>query len=606
MNIYSSAYKILRQICVFIQTLPFISIITVTFIVSNKLENGVISSKYFWFYFSMEFIAVLFLRIISKKKKIKFGVNDTFILTYMLILFLFFTYSHYYIITTKHILLILLILLYFYIRLIFQINKNAIYWLKFFFIFAGLVESIWGLRQLYGFEQSQHLLFRLTGSFFNPGPFSCYIAIVFPMAFYYTLKYRNCYKANFHIRNISIYLLWGMSIITITFSILILPTTISRTAWIACIGGCGLVLLDIFAKNKTFKDFVTHYRKKYILAISIAALLIITGGFGMYILKKDSADGRTFIWKNTIELIKQNPFGVGIGNFSGSYGHIQSAYFESGKGTEDEKRVAGNPEYAFNEYLQICAEQGIIVFLLFMCIVGYSLYIGIKRKKVAATSSLLAMLIVAGASYPFSLLPFLIALVLLIALIHNGEKGISIPKPVSVVFVCCGLIIVSLCLYNRYPTYDAYKKWNKVKILYSFGNNKESVKEYRNIYPLLSDQIKFLFEYAQCLNRAELYEESNEILENAVKISCDPMLYNVMGKNFHALKQYAKAEMCFIKSSNIVPSRLYPYYLMALMYVDAGEAEKAKEMAQIVLTKEPKVQSTAVKEMRQEMKKLLE
>ena len=606
MNIYSSAYKILRQICVFIQTLPFISIITVTFIVSNKLENGVISSKYFWFYFSMEFIAVLFLRIISKKKKIKFGVNDTFILTYMLILFLFFTYSHYYIITTKHILLILLILLYFYIRLIFQINKNAIYWLKFFFIFAGLVESIWGLRQLYGFEQSQHLLFRLTGSFFNPGPFSCYIAIVFPMAFYYTLKYRNCYKANFHIRNISIYLLWGMSIITITFSILILPTTISRTAWIACIGGCGLVLLDIFAKNKTFKDFVTHYRKKYILAISIAALLIITGGFGMYILKKDSADGRTFIWKNTIELIKQNPFGVGIGNFSGSYGHIQSAYFESGKGTEDEKRVAGNPEYAFNESLQICAEQGIIVFLLFMCIVGYSLYIGIKRKKVAATSSLLAMLIVAGASYPFSLLPFLIALVLLIALIHNGEKGISIPKPVSVVFVCCGLIIVSLCLYNRYPTYDAYKKWNKVKILYSFGNNKESVKEYRNIYPLLSDQIKFLFEYAQCLNRAELYEESNEVLINAVKISCDPMLYNVMGKNFHALKQYAKAEMCFIKSSNIVPSRLYPYYLMALMYVDAGEAEKAKEMAQIVLTKEPKVQSTAVKEMRQEMKKLLE
>ena len=89
MNIYSSANKILRQICVFIQTLPFISLITVTFIVSNKLENGIISSKYFWFYFSMEFIAVLFLRIISKKKNIKFGVNDAFILTFMIISFLF-------------------------------------------------------------------------------------------------------------------------------------------------------------------------------------------------------------------------------------------------------------------------------------------------------------------------------------------------------------------------------------------------------------------------------------------------------------------------------------------------------------------------------------
>ena len=65
-------------------------------------------------------------------------------------------------------------------------------------------------------------------------------------------------------------------------------------------------------------------------------------------------------------------------------------------------------------------------------------------------------------------------------------------------------------------------------------------------------QIQFLFEYAQCLNKAELYEESNEVLEKAVKISCDPMLYNIMGEKFHALKQYNNAELCFIKSSNIV------------------------------------------------------
>ena len=84
------------------------------------------------------------------------------------------------------------------------------------------------------------------------------------------------------------------------------------------------------------------------------------------------------------------------------------------------------------------------------------------------------------------------------------------------------------------------------------------------------------------------------------------MLYNIIGKNYHAMKQYGEAERCFVKSSNIVPSRIYPYYLMALMYKDMGETEKAKEMAQIVLTKESKVQSTAVKEMRIEMKKLLE
>ncbi|MDR2916480.1 MAG: O-antigen ligase family protein [Tannerella sp.] len=403
-----------------------------------------------------------------------------------------------------------------------------------------------------------------------------------------------------------IYFLGGISTLTVIASVLILPAAMSRISWIAAIGGCGFVLLFFFAENRKVKSFIASNKKRCAFVAFIALFLIVAGGFGMYHLKKDSADGRTFIWKNTIELIKQNPMGIGIGNFSGSYGHIQAAYFDAGYGTDDEKRVAGNPEYAFNEFLQICAEQGIIVFLLFFGIIGYSLYLGIKRRKIAPTASLIALLIAASASYPFSVLPFLIVLVFLLAFINTGEKGLTIPKPVTIAFAFCGLMIVSLCLYNHYPTYNAYKKWNNIKMSYNFGNHKNAANEYRSIYPLLSDQIQFLFEYAQCLSKSELYEESNGVLKKAIKISCDPMLYNIMGKNFHALKQYDKAEQCFIKSSHIVPSRLYPYYLMALMYMDTGEAEKAKKNARIVLTKEPKVQSTAVREMRHKMKEILD
>ena len=603
---YSFLTESLRQFGAFIKLTPYCLIISTALIISKELGNGIVSGKYFGFYLSMLLITATSVNIaINRRKKIQLEIIDYFISLLIFISLLSAIHLKCNAISTKDVILILIVILYFYFKLIFHKNESAKYWLKVCFIITGLAESLWGLRQLYGFEQSQHSLFRITGSFSNPGPYACYVAVVFPMAFYYALKYRNCYIVRFHLRNLSIYLLWGISVLTVVSSILVLPAAMSRAAWFGCIGGCGLVLLHFLAKNKKIKTFVIHSKKKFILTVSIALILIITGGFRMYQFKKDSADGRAFIWKNTIELIKQNPLGVGIGNFSGSYGHVQAAYFESGKGTEDENRVAGNPEYAFNEYLQICAEQGILVFLLFLCIIGYSLYVGIKRKKIAATSSLFALLIAAGASYPFSVLPFLIVLVFLLALINNVEKGIVIPKSTSVMLAFCGLIIVSLCLYNRYPTYNAYKKWNKVKMLYSYGN-KDVVEEYRSIYPILSDQIQFLFEYAQCLNKAKLYEESNGGLGKAVKISCDPMLYNVMGKNFQALKQYSEAEKCFVKSSYIVPNRIYPYYLLALMYVDTGETEKAKEMAQIVLTKEPKVQSTAVKEMRSEMKKLLE
>jgi tetratricopeptide (TPR) repeat protein len=381
----------------------------------------------------------------------------------------------------------------------------------------------------------------------------------------------------------------------------------SRASWIAAIGGCGLVSMYFLAKKQDIKTFITINKRTYILLACTAFLLTMTvGGFGMYYLKKDSADGRTFIWKNSIELIKQNPMGVGIGNFSGSYGHIQAAYFEAGYASEDEKRIAGNPEYAFNEYLQICAEQGITGFLFFICIIIYSLYVGVKQKKIAATASLLALLIAAGASYPFNVLPCLIVFVFLLALINNEKNIIALPKAISIAFAFCTLIVVSLCLSNRYPTYDAYTKWHKMKQLYNHRNYEDTATGYRIIYPLLSDQLDFLFEYAQCLSKSEQYVESNAVLEKAVRIRCDPMLYNVMGRNCQVLKQYAEAEQCFRKATNIVPSRIYPWYLLANLYVEMDEMEKAQETARIVLTKEPKVQSTAVREMREKMKEIVQ
>ncbi len=586
--------------------MPFMAIFYSVLVISPQLNNSIVSGKYFWLYFSVGLTAIIHVNtLFLQNKKKQFGITDCLFLL-SLSTGVFIWLQSYDETTTKQIIFILTLIIYFYFRYAFQTNKHSSYWLSVCFILTGFIESIWGLKQLYGFEASQHNLFRITGSFFNPGPYACYVATILPMAFYFALKYQICNKVKFHARNIPLYFLWIISILTVSVSVLVLPAAMSRISWIATIGGCGFVLLFFFAENRKVKSFIASNKKKAALIASIALCLITAGGAGMYYLKKDSADGRTLIWKNTIKLIKQNPMGVSIGNFSGSYGNIQAAYFEAEKRTDDEKRVAGNPEYAFNEYLQICAEQGIIAFLLFIGIVGYSLYIGIKQKKVAPTASLIALLIAASASYPFSVLPFLIALVFLLALINDGEKGIAIPKPVSIIFAFCGLIIVLLCLYNRYPTYDAYKKWNKIKTSYNSGDHKYAANEYRNIYPHLSDQIQFLFEFAQCLSQSEQYEESNRILEKAVKISCDPMLYNIMGKNFHALKQYDKAEQCFIKSSNIVPSRLYPHYLMALMYMDAGETKKAKDAAQIVLTKKPKVQSTAIREMRTKMRKIFD
>jgi tetratricopeptide (TPR) repeat protein len=230
----------------------------------------------------------------------------------------------------------------------------------------------------------------------------------------------------------------------------------------------------------------------------------------------------------------------------------------------------------------------------------------------AVQASLLALLIAAAASYPFGVLPFLIVTAFLLARIHSGtgDRKPADDKPPR--FRVCTLIpsgiclfVVAGCLYDRYPTYRAYKQWGRSKVLYHAGACESGVEAYAPLYPLLADRMDFLFEYAQCLSKSGRYAESNAVLEKAVRISCDPMLYNVTGRNCQSLKRYAEAEACYRKAADIVPSRLYPWYLLANLYAETGETEKARATARIVLTKEPKIQSTAVREMREKMKEII-
>jgi hypothetical protein len=273
--------------------------------------------------------------------------------------------------------------------------------------------------------------------------------------------------------------------LTVATSVLVLPVAMSRAAWMAGFGGCSVVVLHFIVRNRKIKNFIFSNKKKIILVASLAFIVTVAGGFGMYHLKKDSADGRTFIWKNTFTLIKENPFGVGIGNFSGSYGDVQAAYFESGKGTEDEERIAGNPEYAFNEYLQICAEQGIIIFVLFVCIILCVLILPQrhrhKGKRVATAASLVTLLIAAGFSYPFSVLPFLILLVFLLATNkwhaddadwRDDRRFLKICvnlfhlRHLRAIIALSGVVITAFCLYHQYPVYKAYKTWNANRMYY--------------------------------------------------------------------------------------------------------------------------------------------
>jgi len=608
--------NILNKSQIHVLLIPFFLVLSTVFAVDKTLANGVVSAKYFWFYGAIGVTALFSLLVHGfRRTACKFYPVDLLLLlfTSFVLAVNCFIYGNTF--STKWILLVQLLLLFYYFRIALQ-DKPLRFYLAVFFVFTGLVEAIWGLSQLYGFTPSYHNLLKLTGSFFNSGPYSGYLVVVAPLALHAMLKDVVVFKRKFFIGFLPHYLRFTVSILAFVSILLVLPASMSRAAWIAAIIGCGFVLSFQCLQKKQIRENLIIQRKKVILFLSIGLVLVACGGVGIYLLKLNSADGRALIWKTTLQMIPKHPMGVGLGHFSGAYGKEQAAYFATGNASAQEELVAGNPEYAFNEYLQIIAEFGVVPALVLFAAFIALIYMGVKRKAIAETSGLISLLVFASMSYPFNLLPFLIVLVFLMALILTQrqavravgltEKSVVLHWKPVLILLTATVIIFSATLYQQYPTYNAYKEWNNLKMMGSADAYPEMKNDYEKLYPYLSDQTPFLFEYAQCLNKAGEYEKSNQVLEQAIQISCDPMLYNIMGKNYQSLKNYQLAEHNFLLASHIVPSRIYPYYLLANLYVEKGGRVNAIRMAKKVLVKEPKVQSTAIEEMREKMRELIE
>ena len=131
--------------------------------------------------------------------------------------------------------------------------------------------------------------------------------------------------------------------------------------------------------------------------------------------------------------------------------------------------------------------------------------------------------------------------------------------------------------------------------------------DYREEHPMRKAHT--MFNRAHSLHKAGEWEASTEILKETMRISSDAMILNIIGKNCQALGEYKEAEERFIRSTHRLPNRIYPYYLLAKLYAEHPKyfpREKLEWAVRMVLEKEAKVESTAIKQMREEVKILLD
>ncbi|PRD56761.1 O-antigen ligase family protein [Sphingobacterium gobiense] len=615
MNIQQPRIHWINYVCL----LPFIALLGNALIADDwQTHTGI--GKNIGFYIVIAFIPLATaLSFWNNRQSVKFHVADYFILSWLIIAFGL-SYLYFQAVNNKMATLVLLGILYYCFRIFLVQNQINLYMLMLALMLVGGIEALWGLLQLYGFTPARHALYTVSGSFFNPGPYAGFLAVILPVALFYLCSDKEAFAKHRQRGTVFFKIRWAVGLLTCIVILLILPTTMSRAAWMAATIGCAVVLggyYRYFLKQK--KEKRRTIGRKIGQAIVFLTIICVAVA-GLYYLKKDSADGRTLIWKLSMQMASRTWFGEGLGRFSGGYGNEQKMYFESGRGTAREEWLAGEPEYAFNEFAQILAEQGYVPLVLFLFTIIFTFITGIRHRRFMAVGGLAALLVFALFSYPFSLMPFLIVFILfLTACISTRYIAIDLAKnPIAldvriqwntyavIAVLLLGTMHSVQTIYNRYPVFKAHKTWGEAQLLYPAGMYQDVVEDYRVIYPFMRDQPHFLFEYGRSLYMTGTYEESIKVLFDGTVISADPMFRIMIGRNRQRQEKYSLAETHYRYAANQVPNRLYPNYLLAKLYDEMGEHKKAYDMAKVVVNKKVKINSPAVEEMKAEMRKRIE
>ena len=447
---------------------------------------------------------------------------------------------------------------------------------------AGGYELWTGFMQLAGREASRHHLFDVTGTFFNPGPYAIFVAVVLAVSVAWWYRHGEAFAGRGRWSRVGA---WSVAAVAV-FCFPVLVATWSRTAWVAVAVAAACLLWKA-------------HRRMVLWGMGVA----VCAGVAAYFLKQGSADGRLLMtmvagraWAGEWRC------GHGLGGYAQAYGAAQEAFFAARPGSPLSV-VAGSPEYAFNGVLGVGVEQGVLGAVPALVLGLWSLAVLCRRGEVSAYGWLV-LLVSSLFSYPFALWPFLSLAVAWVALAVSLEAGTAEVRWWKRTAVWPVVAAGGWCVWNLSDDtarrVEAYEEFRRVRGIQDVA----FLEDYRKKYEDLKAYPDFLFTFGTALREAGRYNESNAMLRQGTRVSCDPVFYTLMGNNYRDLGAVAEAESAYRKAFGMLPGRMYPLYRLMKLYEAEGQMRKAEEMARQIIAFRPKVDSPAVREMKSEAKKL--
>lgn len=450
-----------------------------------------------------------------------------------------------------------------------------------------ICQAGYGFLQYFDFLSSYSVEHRVTGSFDNPAGFAGCLCSGIPFCLY--LSQCATKKIIQH--------LYGIAFILIFAAVCLSQ---SRTGIISIIVVLLAYMLLYNPRNKKVKIYL----------FSLTLLILLPS---CYFFKKGSADGRLLIWQVAWSMIEDSPFlGHGAGGIETHYMDYQAKYFKE-RPEALHMMLADNVKQVFNEYLALGVRFGIIGWITLMIFIFFLAHCYRRAPSQEGDAAVLSLISIGAFScfsypltYPFVWIVLFMNVSLLISRAYPHCLCLFRKKAAKSILTAFLLACSFLLIYKTGIRIYAELEWGKIYHQSLYGETKEMLPRYQKLMSHLGDTPYFLYNYAVELYIAGYYAASLKIVRQCRKYWADYDLELLYGEILCKLGKSKEAEEHYLLASKMCPVRFVPLYRLYEIYKAQKQMDKAQQKAKQILGKPVKVDSPAIREMKQRVLQDLE
>ena len=495
------------------------------------------------------------------------------------------------------ILLSLCVLCYFivkeYIRIQLKKKSGNMYFFFYAFYTIVIIELLHGLMQATNMVPDlKYSPFVVGGVFCNPGAYANFIVILLPysvIGLFFLVKSKSMKIC---------------SLLVMLLSLFLLVVSQSRTAWIACIALTIFILKQKYSFSKYLWKLKNIYR---FIIIGLCCIAFLGGGSFLYKYKLDSANGRLFIWENSLKLIQEKPLlGHGFSMFHKEFSMLQCNYFINNKDSSY-AMLAGEVRSAFNDYLEIAVDFGAIglIIFIFMIIVMIKPFFLKNALPVynqhlfqAAGLSNITALICSLFSYPLHTGSILIMFFFNSAVIaaYYSRSIIKATLSMSIIRLVSAFCITGFMFFliHHINVIKSIGKWKQAVEYINQRKLNEAETLFSDSYPKLRHNYRYLQSYGSYLQIKGDYAAGIECLKKTTERLYNKDIFLFMGHCYMGLNETKKAEECYFKACHFVPYLFVPKSYLFNLYRKTNNIPKALELAHEIVIQKVKVYSPEV------------